>query len=147
MKAEDVMAPVRFRFTEEGDRERFGDGWYVYAEEDLIRTPAKELMALEREMGNAIAGVMNGMRASTVFGDTACAWLGVRAKDRNLAGPFAEFNPCTMLIEWAKADEDAEDGEPGKEPGPDPVTPSEPSGEKTSSPEPLVVLPTLPVAE
>lgn len=103
MQEQEAMDPVEFRFTYSEDIELYGDGWYLYSEVDLIRLPARELIELEGQLGMPLPDVMNGMRLSTVLGDTAASWLGVRAARADLAGPFDEFNPRTMLITWRKA--------------------------------------------
>lgn len=102
MDARQALAPVEFRFTDPRDVEKYGDRWYRYAEADLIRLPARELITLEGMLGMPIVDVMNGMRMATVLGDTASAWLGVRQTDPSLAGTFDEFDPITLLIQWRK---------------------------------------------
>lgn len=111
MQAQEAMGPAEFRFTDPQDIELYGPGWYRYSEGDLIRTPARQLIEIEAELGMPLVDVMNGMRMSTILGDTAAAWLGVREANAALAGPFDEFNPLVMLITWRKA-------ESGKAPDP-----------------------------
>jgi hypothetical protein len=156
MDARKALAPVEFRFGDPADVERFGDRWFRYSEGDLIRLPARDLIHLEGQLGMPIVEVMNGMRASTILGDTAAAWLGIQAEDPNLAGPFDEFNPITMLITWRKAEAEGKD-EARTEPE---VTVQDlPESEADGSPEaghsqtpapptqsPTVILPTLPIA-
>jgi len=158
MDARTALAPVEFRFTDEGDVATYGDRWYRYAETDLIRLPARTLIQLEADLGMPIVDVMNGMRLSTVLGDTAAAWLGVRAEDPERAGPFDQFNPITMLIHWRKAVDEGKDEAPTEqEVTPDaPATPALPDGfspvpgpwhREISDPAPTVTLQTLPIAE
>jgi hypothetical protein len=154
MNKSKLMDPVEFRFTDPQDVEQYGDRWYRYAEEDLARFPARTLIELEGALGMPIVDVMNGMRASTVLGDTAAAWIGVRAVDPQLAGGFDSFNPLTLLIEWRPAREGKapattapEDAEPvATQAPPDGGSPEEdPSQSRTSAPTDTVTLPILPV--
>lgn len=145
MQRIDALAPVEFRFTEPEDTKVYGDRWYRYAEEDLIRTPARELIELEAELGMPIVDVMNGMRLRTVLGELSVAWLGVRAVDPQLAGPFDDFNPMALSLTWRPAEGKAE---AGTAPEPDaPATPPPPAdGSQTpapSRPEPLEPVPTV----
>jgi hypothetical protein len=153
MHASKLLDPVDFRFTDPRDVERYGDRWYRYAEGDLARLPAQTLIGLEAELGMPIVDVMNGMRMSSVLGDTAAAWIGVRDVDPKLAGPFSEFNPITMLIDWRPASEGKAEGTTAQEelPGlpPPPADGSRPldrSSPPTSGPTDTVALPTLPVS-
>jgi hypothetical protein len=119
MKESEALGPLEFRFLDPEDQAQFGDRWYRYSEADLIRMRARDLMALEAEMNTPVLGVMNGVRNSTTLGDLAAAWLGVRAVDPALAGPFAEFNPLSLAIDW-RSSQDPRDVapapvEPGKE--------------------------------
>jgi len=158
MDARTALDPVEFQFTDPDDVTRYGDRWYRYSERDLIRLPARSLIQLEDELGMPIVDVMNGMRLSTILGDTAAAWLGVRAEDPGLAGTFDAFNPITLMINWRKAvDQGKEQGTTEKEAiPPEPVTPALPGDfypdpgpwrRETSDPAPTVTLQTLPIAE
>lgn len=117
MKEIEALSDVEFRFTEPEDVAKYGDRWFRYSEKDLIRKPALELAMLEMDLQMTVVAVMNGMRMSTVLGDTAAAWLGVRAADPKLAGEFSAFNPRTMLIEWREAADDPEAASEGKDQG------------------------------
>lgn len=97
-----AMGPVWFRFTDPEDVARYGGVWYRYSEEDLVRQRADVLIPLETEMGMSLVSVMNGFRSSTVLGELAAAWLGVREADSVKAGEFDKFNPITMMIEWSR---------------------------------------------
>lgn len=151
IKAEDAMGPVECRFTDPQDVDKYGDNWYRYSEEDLIRKPARELIVLERQLGMPIADVMNGMRMSTVLGDTAAAWLAVRAVDAERAGEFREFNPLTMLILWRDAEvavdegKDQADGQDRPNSPESPLPPSERLLLPMDGPAHSVVLPISPV--
>jgi hypothetical protein len=155
MDASKIYKPVEFRFTDPADVAAYGDQWYRYAEGDLVRKSARELIELEGMLGMPILDVMNGMRASTILGDTACAWLGVRAVDEKLAGSFDDFNPIALLIEWRPEDPGKAKAGTAEEATPDaPATPEEPDTDSpvlvrsrtdTSENTDTVVLPTLPI--
>lgn len=148
MKEIDALSDVEFRFTHPDDTIRFGDRWFRYSEKGLIRKPAVELAMLEMDLQMSIVAVMNGMRMSTVLGDTAAAWLGVRATDLKLAGEFSAFNPKTMLIEWREATDDPEAASEGKDQS-SPAPTSSPTEEPSApvallGPEDSPVSPSLP---
>jgi hypothetical protein len=155
MDASKITRPIEFRFTEPTDVAAYGDGWYRYAEGDLVRKSARELIELEGLLGMPILDVMNGMRMSTILGDTACAWLGVRAVDEKLAGSFDNFNPITLLIEWRPEAAGKAEAGTAEEATPDaPATPEPqdsdypvlvPSQPQTSENTRTVVLPILPI--
>lgn len=144
-----ALDPLEFRFTDPEDMKKYGADWFVYDEGTILRMRARDLIELEGEMGTPMVVVMNGMRSSTTLGDTAAAWLGVRAKSADLAGPFETFNPITNLIEWRDADEGKAEAPPAAEPDlPDPDRPAAGSYSTTNSaPMDTVILPVLPVAE
>lgn len=160
-----ALDPLEFRFTDPDDAKKYGTGWYTYDEGRYLRLRARDLIALEGELGMSMVSVMNGMRASTTLGDTAAAWLGVQSVNPRLAGRFDDFNPITNLIEWRDAAEgkaEAPTAEPAPEvdtqPGPVPASqamllPADPDspmvgryGYTTSAPTDTVVLPNLPEA-
>lgn len=114
-----VIAPLQVRFVDPEDIEKYGDDWYTYDELDIITTPAKTLMLLEGEIGAPLAQVMDGVRESSIFGDTAGAWLALRFAGKSVK--FSEFNPAIMLAQWrSKPAEEA----PGKAEGPEIQTPA-----------------------
>jgi hypothetical protein len=154
-----ALDPLDFRFTDPEDIEKYGDGWYVYDEGAFLRLRARDLIQLEGFLGLPLVAVMNGMRTSTILGDTAAAWLGVHARDPELAGEFDDFNPVTNLIEWRDASEGKDQAPEATqlEPVPGPpamLAPDDPDlpmagrfATTTSAPMDTVVLPVLPVAE
>jgi hypothetical protein len=142
-----ALDPLNFRFTDPEDVKKYGDRWYTYDEASILRLRARDLIDLEGEIGTPMVAVMNGMRASTTLGDTAAAWLGVRAMSTDLAGPFDDFNPITNLIEWQDASEGKEVAPVATEPAPDTAIPTAgPYVSTTSAPMDTVILPSLPVA-
>jgi hypothetical protein len=146
--ADRAMDPLEFRFTDAEDIGKYGEGWFVFDEGYWLRLRARDLIELETMLGVPIVHMMNGFRSSTSLGDTAAAWLGVRAVDPARAGDFDEFNPLTNTIEWRKV-------KPGKAPAPE-ATP-EPQESTlpteslllpmTSGTPATVVLPSMPIAE
>lgn len=139
MDASQALGPVMFRFTDPQDVELYGDRWFRYDESEIIRMRARDLIALEVQMGTAMVNVMNGARAHSTLGDLGAAWLGVRAADPNLAGEFEKFNPVTLAITWANPDEVDE----GKAPEPE----TDSASTTISVPADTVTLPTLPIVE
>lgn len=129
MREESLMASVKFRFTEPADVQTFGDRWWVYDEAQLVRLPARELVRLEGEIGAPLVEVMEGCRRDSVFGNLAAMWLAIRLDDRDLAGPFAQFNPCVMLAVWDKADQGEDLAAAPLDPGPSDGSPSTPPTE------------------
>lgn len=147
-----ALPPIEFRFTEPEDIGKYGDGWFTYDEASILRLPARQLIELESELNMPVTAVMNGFRQSSVLGDTAVAWLAVRATDPARAGEFDQFNPITMAIEWRDATGKPEPvAEAGQEDTPMPVESPSPTASgsliTTSAPTATVVLPSLPVAE
>ena len=138
MDASKALGPVMFRFTDLEDVELYGNRWYRYSEEDLIRTRARDLMALEMELGTSVVNIMNGARMHSTLGDLAAAWIGVRNHDPELAGSFEKFNPLTLAIRWEHPD-DVDEVDEGKAEEPEPTM--------ISAPMDTVTLPTLPIAE
>jgi hypothetical protein len=110
---DNLMKPLQVRFTEPDDVAAYGDDWYLYDELALVTRPARELMALEMEIGAPLTTVMDGVRESSIFGDTAAAWLAMKAAGSDV--PFARFNPVIMLAEWRVLPV----AEPGKAPAED----------------------------
>lgn len=152
MRASQVMGPVEFQFTDPDDVAKYGDRWYRYSEAELIRRPARVLVQLEAELGMPLVDAMNGMRMSSVLGDLACSWIGVRDYDPKLAGAFDEWSPLTFLITWRKpAVEEGKAEQPESEadtppPPADGSPDTGPSRPETSEPTDMVVLQTSPVA-
>jgi hypothetical protein len=126
-----ILRPLRFRFQDADDVERFGDGWHVYDEGRIVRLPARELVALEIELGMPIVGVVQGMRTESVLGYLAGTWLALRMEDPALAGRFDDYTPIAMLIVWDRIpdDEPKADMSGPLEPTPSESSPDTPSTE------------------
>jgi hypothetical protein len=144
-----ALPPAWFRFTDSEDKALYGDRWFVFAEADMLRLRARELIALETDLGMPIVSVMNGFRESSSLGDTAAAWIGVRAVDASLAGDFDQFNCVTNMIEWTgtSPEPDPKDGIVMGEPmGPESASMTvQPSANTISAPTDTVALQTLPI--
>jgi hypothetical protein len=109
-----------FRFLNEEDQGKYGGDWLKYDEGAILRMRARDQIALETDLGMTLIAMMNGFRQDSILGDTAAAWLGVRAVDPARAGDFDEFNPITTLIEWSKENPDAvPKDEPANMPAPE----------------------------
>lgn len=145
-----ALGPVWFRFTDPADMAKYGDRWYEYHESKVLRQNARTLIALETDLGMPLVAVMNGFRASTVLGDTAAAWMGVRAVDQERAGDFDQFAPITMMIEWSRTapEPGPKDEAPASMPEPvESYLPTDGSSESTNSgTTDTVVLSSMPIA-
>lgn len=156
MRASQAYPPIEFRFLHDEDIAKYGDRWWLYNESALIRMPVRSLIELESALGMPLVSAMNGIRMKTVLGDTAGAWMAIRAADPELAGSFDDFNPLIMLTEWrpwqneGKEPGDTEeipietDTQPGQENG---SHPSPPLQSTTSEKMDTVVLQNLPISE
>lgn len=154
-----LLKPLQVRFTEPDDIERYGADWHTYDELALVTTPARDLMRLEAELGITLVDAMRGVRESSVLGDTAAAWIAVRAGGSNVS--FEEFSPAIMLAVWRTKPEDEE--VPKEDPGvvllptPEDLASEAPEFSETDPPQPYagngtapgdtVVLQTMPVGE
>ena len=147
-----ALPKIWFRFTDEEDQGKYGDGWFCYDESAVLRQRARVQIALETALGMPLVSVMNGFRQDTILGDTAAAWLAVRAVDPARAGDFDEFNPITTLIEWT-GDDPAPVGKGEAPPESSPVSEQLPlltagrSPNTTSEKTDTVILQTSPIAE
>lgn len=147
-----ALPRIWFRFTDLEDQGKYGDGWFCYNESTILRQRAREQIALETALGMPLVAMMNGFRQDSILGDTAAAWLAVRAIDPARAGDFDEFNPITTLIEWSGDDPaPVGKGEAPPEPMPEPeVLPlpmPEPSETMILEKTDTVTLQTSPIAE
>lgn len=146
-----ALGPVWFRFTNPDDAGKYGDQWFRYNEEEIMRLRARALIELETDLGMPLPVAMNGFRASSVVGDTAAAWIGVRMADPSLAGDFDDFDIASMSIEWSMAEPTRPPkGEVGPESSREPLdldSQNSSSGNTTSAPTDTVALPSMPAAE
>lgn len=114
-----LMPPMRFRFLDEGDRERYGDGWWVHDEAALVRVPARQLIDVERQIGMSLRDMFNRTRLDYTDGTLAAMWLA-----RRLGGVdelFDDFEPLVMLAEWepVPAADDVDPPAPTSTPSPE----------------------------
>lgn len=157
MNKQALLAPLQVRFTEDKDVGQWGSDWYVYDELALVTTPARDLMRLEAELGVPLVDVMEGVRSSSVLGDTGAAWLALRMAGVDIT--FLEFSPAIMLAEWRKRPDEVDEGkDPGAVslPTPEDLASEAPAFSETApdstpiysgtAPVDTVVLPTMPVA-
>lgn len=98
MRSRSLLPPVRFRFVDESDIARFGDGWFAYDESAIVRLPARRLVALEAAIGLPLAQAMTDFADDKVMGRLAVTWIGVHLADPNLAGDFDKYEPAVFLI-------------------------------------------------
>jgi hypothetical protein len=125
MDKESLLKAVRFRFTDSTDVETYGSDWYVYNELGIINRPAREVMALEQEMGISVARAFTSFRLTETIGELAACWLALRLAGKSFS--FQEFNPIVHLVEWEEI-------------------PEEEQGKGIASPEASSTLPTEPVS-
>src|SRR5688500_1504884 len=105
MQSRALMAPVRFRFTEPDDVKAYGDNWYVYDESRIVRLPARELIKLETEVGQPMANVLEGFREDAVSGRLPATWIAVHLQDPSIAGPYRDYSPVVMLLDFDKGED------------------------------------------
>lgn len=130
MRSRSLLKPFRFRFTDEADVARFGDGWYVYDEAAIVRMPARQQMLLEAALGLPLAHVMEDFVSDRVMGRLAATWIGVHLADPARAGGFDSFEPLVFLVEFEQIlDEPAEDVAVPLDPTPSEPSPTSPSTE------------------
>lgn len=115
-----LLSPMRFRLHED-DHERYGADWYVYDESALVRLPARELIAIEAEIGMSVLGMVDAARRPDAAGFTA-ATLAAMWVARRLSGVderIADFAPMVLLAEWepvSAGDADPPDQTPSTSP-------------------------------
>lgn len=98
MKRSELLADLEFRFTEPEDMEKYGDDWFTYSELDIATLPSRRQIQLEQIIDSPIAAVMDGIRASSTFGDLAGTWIALTLAGRDI--PWSSYNPKVMLAEW-----------------------------------------------
>lgn len=146
-----ALPPAWFRFTEPDDKGKYGDRWFVYDEGTVMRQPARALVELERDLGMPLVEAFNGFRNSTVIGELAVSWIGVRMVDPARAGDFDEYSPQIYMVEWSATE--PEPAPKGEEPEATPQRPESNSTTKqdssstTSEITGTVALPVLPTVE
>lgn len=118
-----VMKPMRFRFVEPGDVEKYGGDWTIYDESQLLRIPTGQLIEIERTIRMSLAMMIN--RGRLDFADATLAGMWVARKLAGVDEDYATFEPLILLSEWEAAPT-GDDADP-----PDPAstssTTSEPS--------------------
>lgn len=102
MKREDLLVPIRFRFTDPDDVKTYTDEWITYSEADLVHLPVDKLVELESVLGLTIPRLMNLWRGDSVLGTLAGCWVALHLANPEMAGPWEEFKPMIMLLEWSK---------------------------------------------
>ena len=95
-----LLAPLRFQFTEPDDAKMYGGDWYVYDEQKIMRLPAREQVKLEQQLGMPLIDVMREMRRDTVMGRLATTWLAIHLADPDTAGEFDDYTPLVMFVVW-----------------------------------------------
>ncbi|MDG4796218.1 hypothetical protein [Micromonospora sp. WMMD1082] len=106
-----MLPPVRYRFAE-ADHEQYGSDWWTFDEAKLGELRARELMAIDKELREALG--LNTLTSLEAFlrgesaGSLAVAWLGRRLS--GVVESLADFDPLLMLMETeiVKPEGDAE---------------------------------------
>ncbi len=108
-----ILAPLRFKFTDERDAKAYGNpddpgGWWTYDETAFAELPNEKLFELERHLGS-IPDVLQGGRDQTVLGGHKASWMVIHRANPDVAGEFRDYQPRALLIYWehAPADEPA----------------------------------------
>jgi hypothetical protein len=97
---------LQFTFTNAEDARAYGTRPFLYDEYSLVAKPMRELAELEDEIGMSMADMLNGVRDSRARADAAATWVAMRVDGWDDLPPFSEYNPHTMMIEWAPASEE-----------------------------------------
>lgn len=126
-----TLLDLEFRFQAPDDIDAYGADWHRYDERAILAMPAQTLIRMEAALGAPLTDVMNGVRESSVFGDTCAAWIALRLEGKS-PDRFTDFSPAIMISEWREHQE-AEVEEPGKAPTPETDT-------ATASASPPIVL-------
>lgn len=95
---------LQFRFFEEQDIATYGDGWFVWDEDELARIRGRELVALEEQVDMPLFKIRRDLKAvgtgsSNTLAAMAAMWIAIHRSDVD-AGPWADFNPAVSLATW-----------------------------------------------
>lgn len=104
-----TLAPHRFRFTHEPDAKAYGnpddpDGWWLYDEEALTALPFNTLIEVEAHITPVtMLMAMQGVRDQSILGMHVATWIVIHLANPNIAGPYLQYDPRDLLIEWQDA--------------------------------------------
>lgn len=94
----------QFRFTDEQDVAAYGDGWFVWDEDDLARIRGRELVALEEQVDMPLFQIRRYLKAvgtgsSNTLATMAAIWIAMQRSGTD-PGAWADFNPAVSLTTW-----------------------------------------------
>lgn len=89
---------LQFTFTHPDDVEKYGDQPYLYDEPALAGMSARDLAALEKEIGQPIVGVLNDLRENRPLANLFLTWWALRRAGVDV--DLDKYDPHTMMIEW-----------------------------------------------
>lgn len=124
-----LWAPMRFRFGDADDVAAFGDGWWVWDEEEVTRLKGRELIALEEAVDTPLLVVMQGLRNKSALANMAAMWIALHRGGHPIA--WADFNPVVFATEWEAVPAAPLDS--GAAPAPDSDSSAPPSTESVTS--------------
>jgi hypothetical protein len=125
-----LLRPLRFRFTEAADIQRYGGDWHVYDEAAIMRLDAREQMRLEEQIDASLVWVIRSFRTDGTLGLLAATWLALRLEDPDLPGPFESYTPLVHFADWETVPDEESKASVA---GPFDPTPSTPSAEPSPS--------------
>lgn len=131
MRSRSALKPYRFRFTDEADVARFGDGWYVYDESAIVRMPARQQMRIEAALGEGLklVQVMEDFANDGIMGRLGATWIGVHLADPAVAGDFDKYEPLVFLINFELVEDPKADVTGPLDPTPTGSSPTTPDTE------------------
>jgi hypothetical protein len=97
-----LLSPLRFRFTEPADVQRYGGEWHIYDEAALMRLPAQEQIDLEEKTNTPLVTVIRSFRKDGTLGMLAATWIALHLEDPDLAGPFPAYAPTVHFTDWER---------------------------------------------
>jgi hypothetical protein len=100
-----LWPPLRFRFVEPEDVEKYGSAWYVYDEAALIRLRFREQAALEEAVDMPLIEMIRGMHDRQTVPTAAGMWVVLHRL--GVGGPWKDFDPLVHLVEWEKVPAEA----------------------------------------
>lgn len=126
-----LLAPLRFRFTDPDDVAQFGDGWWTYDEAEITRLRGRELIALEEALDLSVRVVIRGFRADATAATMAAMWIALHRAGHPVA--WADFNPVVMATDWERVPDAPLDSGEAPEPDSSSSTATTPNEESPAS--------------
>lgn len=123
----DMSTPMRWKFTAADDVAEYGDRWWTFDGQALLRRKARELMQIEETIGMPIADLLEKLDERTTLGMLGALWLSMHSAGHPVA--WAEFDPTVYLTVWEEVPaetplDSGQDPEPAASSSPEPATES-----------------------